>query len=436
MKKLFFIEDSLSNKITYYHLLFFIAFLPFDLFFSEVILISLSIHTLINLNLKLLKGLIRRDVIIVQGIFILTFISCLYTFDRNAGFSLLSRQLAILIFPIILFVTPLNLQQYRSRLLSAFAIVCALTITYLYFDAIRVIRFNHLPFKAIFSNSFINHNFSLPIRIHATYLSMYCALSLCYLLFVLFHTEKLLNRYLILTGVFILSAGLMQLASKSVIITSLICACIIIPLFLNKRNRLVLTIALTLPIVTGSVVIFNMKSFHERFISDLTSDLKNRNLEFSVSSTRMQRWLLGWELFTDAPVFGHGSGEELQLLRNKYFDKGLYHAFIFRLNAHNQYLSLMIKSGILGLLIYGYILFYGIQSAIRHRDSLFLCFLLFVIIVSLSENLLDVNKGIFFYAFFFSFFLVGKNRPDHTLNQSASGNQKLKIDVFNHETPP
>ena len=50
MKKLLFIDDTLENKISYYHLAFFLISLPFDFFYSEVVLTSFAIHTLIHLR--------------------------------------------------------------------------------------------------------------------------------------------------------------------------------------------------------------------------------------------------------------------------------------------------------------------------------------------------------------------------------------------------
>ena len=65
----------------------------------------------------------------------------------------------------------------------------------------------------------------------------------------------------------------------------------------------------------------------------------------------------------------------------------------------------MLKSGIWGLAVYLAVLAYGFKIALQHKDVLFISFMLLVAIVSLSENILDMDKGVFFYGFFFSFFL-------------------------------
>jgi O-antigen ligase len=76
---------------------------------------------------------------------------------------------------------------------------------------------------------------------------------------------------------------------------------------------------------------------------------------------------------------------------------------------HNQYLGFLINSGITGLLIYLGTLAWGLYQSIKKQHILLFGFIVLVTVVSFSEDLLDVNKGIFFYAFFFSFFIVPQN---------------------------
>jgi hypothetical protein len=61
----------------------------------------------------------------------------------------------------------------------------------------------------------------------------------------------------------------------------------------------------------------------------------------------------------------------------------------------------------MGLLLYLYVLYYGFASAHRKKDFLLISFITIVTIVSVSENILDVSKGVLFYAFFYSFLLEG-----------------------------
>ena len=88
------------------------------------------------------------------------------------------------------------------------------------------------------------------------------------------------------------------------------------------------------------------------------------------------------------------------------------------LNAHNQFISMLIKFGILGLLIFIATLYYGFRVSIREKDLLLFAFLFVVAIVSFSENIIDRDKGIYFYSIFFSL-LIYSDLPVKTTNPAS-----------------
>jgi O-antigen ligase len=123
-----------------------------------------------------------------------------------------------------------------------------------------------------------------------------------------------------------------------------------------------------------------------------------------VTDSRLARWGVTADLIKKSPVIGYGAGSEIGLLQNGFYNDKLYDSYLNRLNTHSEYLSITLKSGIIGLSIYLTTLIFGFKRSIRQRDILFFTFMMLISIVSISENLLDVDKGIIFYAFFFSFF--------------------------------
>ena len=67
MTKLFLIEDTLSNTLSYYLLVCFLAFLPFAMQYSELALISFALVTLVNINRKKLSLLLNKQVLILTS---------------------------------------------------------------------------------------------------------------------------------------------------------------------------------------------------------------------------------------------------------------------------------------------------------------------------------------------------------------------------------
>ena len=222
MTNYFPMNDSLENKIGFYHIACFLVTLPFDRFFSHLVLISFLLHTIIHIRKKQLSSAWNWQTVLLTSVFLLSLIGISWSAYKSEGLKDLERQLAILLFPLAFQLSGLNLQRYRRSILHIFGVTCIITILYLFADAIRVIQYNRLPISSLFYSSFINHNFSAPIQLHATYLSMYISLSVAS--FVVFFLEEKNNKRSILyiISILILLAGLVQLASKSVLIATLL----------------------------------------------------------------------------------------------------------------------------------------------------------------------------------------------------------------------
>jgi O-antigen ligase len=406
MKNILTIQDSPENKISYYHLVLFLIALPFDRFYSELILISFTLHTCIHLNKQRLHSVLSWQNLIVGSVFIVSVIGLTWSHDKAQATKDIQRQLAILLFPVLLSATGLDLRQYKKRLLTIFGLTCTLTVLYLYAGAIHVILYNKLPLSSLLSFFFINHNFSEPVGIHATYLSMYIALSIASFLYFFLEETNTTTRILYAIVIAILLAGLLQLASRAVLITTIIFTTAAFPLFLLRGLKrtwfMIGSLCFSLLVI---VAVTRISSYQKRYVAQLKEDLTQASVNNEILEPRIVRWQYAWQLAGHSPVVGNGSGSEKRLLKEVYFKNKLYNSYLLELNAHNQYLSFLLKTGILGLLVFLLILYTGFLAAWRNRDVIFTAFMLLLSIVSFSENILDVNKGVFFYAFFFSLFL-------------------------------
>ena len=410
MGGLFQIKDSLANKISYYHLMLLMATLPFDRFYSHLILISYGLHTLIQLKKSAVKPVFKWRTAILQSIFFVTVLSTFYSINKPEGFNDWGKQIAIFLFPVFFCLNPLDLKKYRPQLLLSFALVCTVTVIYLYTDALITIRHYQLPLSALLSGAFINHNFAEPIDMHATFFSMQLVIALVSLISILIKEKYKYTRLFYLACSIILIAGLVQLSSKSVLIVLFILINIAVPYFMlegSKRWKFVI-ISSTLSLVLIAGILYS-GAFRERILNEFAIDLSKAKTN-EISDGRLVRWQVVTGLISKKPIIGYGSGSEMGLLSDAFFIHKLYNSYLSKLNAHNEYLSLWLKSGIIGFLIYAVTLTWGLVRSFKNKDLLFFTFILLVGIVSFSENLLDVDKGIFFYAFFYSFFVFSTEK--------------------------
>ena len=405
MKEIFRIEDTLSNKISYYHIIAFMVCLPFDEFYTNIVLASFILHELIHFKKEKFSGF-TFPVFLPACIYAVTFASSFYSSDKDQMIVDLGKQLGLLLFPLLFSITSLNIARYRFRLMHAYGISMLVIVLYLYFDAFRIIIYNHLPISALMTPTFTNHNFSLPLNLHATYLAMYVTVAAAVFLQVIITSQKLQERLLYTIGLLILMMAIVQLSSKAVFIAAFVIF-YLATFFLiqTKRNRLkfiAVSILLTLLAIVG---VTKSDEFNTRFIEGMKEDLTQSAYNVNLVEPRLVRWQAAWPLVKQSPVIGHGSGSEVSLLKEEYFQKHLFISYLNQLNAHNQYLSFLIRSGFVGLAVFLFVLGVGFKQAFTLKDYIFCSFLMVVSLVSLSENILDVNKGIFFFGFFYPFFM-------------------------------
>ena len=422
MSELFQIKDSLTNKISYYHLMLLMASLPFDRFYSHLILISYGIHTLIQLKPSVVKPLFKWRTIILQSVFFITVLSTFYSINPHEGFNDWGKQIPIFLFPIFFCLNPLDIKKYRPQLLLSFALICTGTVIYLYADALITIRHYQLPVSAILSGAFINHNFAEPIDMHATFFSMQLVIALIYMISILIKEKNRYTRVFYLLCSIVLTAGLVQLSSKSVLVVLLIVINIAVPYFIFKSSKrwkyVLLSASLSIVLISG---ILYSGAFRERFLNEFQIDISKATIN-ETSDGRLARWQVVTELINKKPITGYGTGSEMELLQDAFYKHKLYNSYLSKLNAHNEYLSVLLNSGIIGFLIYVATLIWGINIAFKQKDLFFFTFILLMAIVSLSENVLDVDKGIFFYAFFFAFFSFSNELPVYSKTTNAKHN--------------
>ena len=404
-------DRALSEYITYGHLVFFLATLPFDRFYSQLALISLSAHVVINFRKSRIDSRLVKPAIFSSLLYLMALLGTIYSSYKVEAYNDWEKQMALILFPLLFLFSAFDFAKYKWKLLTAFAATCTITVLYLYVQVIRVILYNHLPIRAIFSSVFLNHNFSAPIGLHATYMSMYVLLSMVIVIILALKQTK--RGWLYIPAIIILALGLLQLSSRAVFISAVFVLNVSLPILLMKgKQRWVATASFAALGLITVLAIVKIDAFKNRYVVELKEDLTQIADRNELLEPRIVRWQVAMDLIKNSIVFGHGSGSEIAILKEKYFEDKLYNSYLNQLNAHNQYLSFLLKFGIIGLGVYLFILYYGFKIAFRSNDVVFLSFLLIIFVVSFSENILDVNKGIFFFAFFYSYFVFSNQGND------------------------
>lgn len=127
------------------------------------------------------------------------------------------------------------------------------------------------------------------------------------------------------------------------------------------------------------------------------------------NSSLIQRWVyfkLGLSIVAENPLIGVGTGDLFEAYKHSYAedDQGLSSK---RQGAsHNQFLTIAIKFGLIGLIVFLVGLFYPLRY--YYRDYLYLMFFALIITSFLTDNTLASQPGATLFAFFNALLIVRK----------------------------
>jgi len=466
MREILYIDDTPGNRISYYLLLVFLVMLPFDRVYSELALIGLFLHTLVEVWPGVGGGSRRgggtggsggsRSGGIDDGsggkgigegsggkgigegsgsegigegsggegicegsgsegfppgrvfsfrwvgwlvccLFFIVVVGALYAPSWKDAERHMEKQLALVLFPWIAWHSRLDWNKVKWPLLKAFALSCFFTVVYLYVCAIVAAP----SLGALFTPVYLNHSFTAPIDAHATYFAMDVAIALVVVVCVGIEARLLWIKVLygLMAALFLLA--LVQLASRAVCLAVLAIVNVLPWLLLRGRLRIVAAGGYILVSLLLVLLVIHNQTLYTRYLVSLKQDMTGVTGRDEDPEPRMVRWGCAWELIRNSPWAGYGTGAEVPKLKERYYAHQLTISYTHELNAHNQVLSYLLNVGLPGGLLYLVVLAAGGVVAWRRRDVLSGSFLVIVVAVSFSENLLDTNKGIFFFSLFF-----------------------------------
>jgi O-antigen ligase len=127
---------------------------------------------------------------------------------------------------------------------------------------------------------------------------------------------------------------------------------------------------------------------------------------------RFEYWKIASHLFAQHLWLGVGTGDVRRAFDEVYQHYPYAVDPAFRLRAHNQYLTMGVSLGIVGLLVFLVYVFSLLWT--RHYKSqpyLTCCSLLIMLLSFVSEDTLETQSGVTFVAFFHTLFHLRSVRP-------------------------
>jgi O-antigen ligase len=120
---------------------------------------------------------------------------------------------------------------------------------------------------------------------------------------------------------------------------------------------------------------------------------------------RLEFWKAAIGIIRENPALGVGTGDVKNAFAVQYDKMNSPLAKEFRLRSHNQFLAITVALGLTGLIVFLVSLFFPLLAERKYRDYLYLMFFIIAFLSMLSEDTLENQSGVMFYAFFNSLLL-------------------------------
>lgn len=276
--------------------------------------------------------------------------------------------------PLVFYLFQSLIPRIRKPVLTSLVLGVLLYIFYSY--AYLVYFYTFITNRDFSFNHYLKYDLSqyLPGSYHHTYLGMYMTFAIILLTFGNLLKTK---RQILLLSLFILINQVFMGGKITLILSLLVLSAYIWKISINKK--LVLTVFVAISVTT--IYFLNLRGLFE-------------SINFSISN-RLASWKCTLEAISQHPWFGLGKEKTYQFLSNCVGNDAI--------STHNQILNELVNYGILGLWI---LIFYWLIIKRSKGDLAFVLLATLIIIMSLFENILSLQRGILFVSFFATVLMI------------------------------
>ena len=382
--------NTVKYKANYYLFLLLAFIIPLERKLIPPTIILLFVSSLINGSFKFKE---KKGILALAFLYVTYVVGLIYSTNLKYGLFDLEVKLSLLLFPLVFFVSKIEMKKVADNILNSFIDGCFVaSMLSLISAAIQYYLYGNI-------NSFFYGE--LALYGHSSYMAIFLCFSsaLIYIRNIKQNNAiKFPKKDLFLLGLF--SIMIFFLVSKTGIISILLIHFTFIG-YLIIKNKLFLKGTIVLVLIstllfTGYKVFPEVNNRFNEMFSVVFSESTELN---STSSIRTEIWKTSINILMQHP-FGVGTGDVKDVLVENYVKSGLDYAAEKELNAHNQFLQIALATGILGLLVLMIMIFYPLYYAIKNKHIIYMVFLGLIIINFLTEAMLETLAGVVFFAFF------------------------------------
>lgn len=395
-----------SGDLSFYACLLCAAILPVHIHWLPPLMVALAVFRFFERKSESFLENQAREYRNLFFLFLLLFLwqlSGLFFADSiMSGIERMFKRTAFILFPAALYYP-------SARLISKFDLIMKVfilgIIIYLIFCFTRAFinsfptvdgKVIFRPYHELYTWESWFTGIRLSGKIHPAYLAMYIMVAVLICLEYFFNPEMERKEKKMWLLAAILLFPVILLLTRSAVIASVI----IFPLYFFLKIRsdyphwILFSLAGLFILVFALLLAFNSRIKYT--LEDISREKIGATMENDI---RLNIWRSAWGVIKDHPVIGVGTGNASVELKKEFVKRGYSEGFYDDLNAHNQFLEILLENGIIGLLIFLWILAYMVFMAVSGQNKLLFLFVLITIIFFFFESMLNRLAGIMFFPF-------------------------------------
>jgi hypothetical protein len=321
-------------------------------------------------------------------------VAIIWSADQASGTREAMLSLPLVLLPVAAVARPHSIDERRLRkLLDAFVLVAVAGLGWALFRAFSVYVWFGNPSK------FYYHGLAEGLGRSAIYLSYVVAVALLVLMGSAHH-----RRWLKWAMGLVLALGLVLLASKTVQLSTGLCALLLV-VYQHRESTRVLKVGLalvaTLVLAVAIMLPFTRQRWQEMGESSetvlATRDFHYQDLYLPELPLRLMLWRESVAAGEQHRTFGVGTGAQTLALRSR-LDALHLHPRLASLNSHQQYLHTLLASGAVGLLALLAQLGGWLHRGWQRRNVTLIVVVGLFVLAGLSECWLVRHDGVYLFA--------------------------------------
>lgn len=369
------------------------------------VILLLIISFIFYRKTKIKKPFPTKYFICISILLIMYLLSITYSLSFKDGFKRISTMSSMIVYPLLFGLLYSSNYSYSNQLIKkVFLSFIISNFLFCFISFLYVLNLDGYTIVEAFIHysNLINIGLGL-FSIHPIYLSLFSGISLLMLFYLMKENKKNKIFYILLVIFFsVIIAILMRKGSIIYLFISL--AYLLYKIFDIKKSIIGLTSFLVITII--SIQFIPKYENYNRFIEIINnSTVENPN---SSTSIRTNIYKCSIEKISESPLIGYGVGKTQSKLDPCYIERGI-DLSLKTYNTHNQYFSILITIGFIGLVIYFLGIFKILTLLNKQNSFISISIILFFLLNFLTENIIERENGMLLYSFFVSFFVFYKN---------------------------